>query len=168
MVALVVCESLFGNTRAVADAIADGLRGAGVPTAVVEVRSAPDTLADVDLLVVGGPTHAFGMTRATTRHSAVEQGAPALSAERGVREWLADVRLPRGLAVAAFDTRVKVRGMPGSAAKGIVRRLRSQGARVVRPPESFWVDGTPGPLTEGEVARARSWAADLGSHRRAA
>ena len=77
---LVVYESMWGNTRAVADAIA---RGLGPDTAVVEVTRAPaDIPADVDLLVVGGPTHAFSMSRGTTRHDAAQRGAPGVRKHR--------------------------------------------------------------------------------------
>ena len=59
--ALVVVESSFGNTRAVAEAIRDGI-ATHTPAGLVEVGDAPSRLPEaVDLLVVGGPTQAFGM-----------------------------------------------------------------------------------------------------------
>ena len=78
MRALVVFESMFGNTEKVAGAVARGLQLEGVDAGLVEVHAAPHRLAaDLDLLVVGGPTHAFGMSRASTRADAVRQGAPS-------------------------------------------------------------------------------------------
>jgi hypothetical protein len=163
MRALVVVESWFGNTRAVAEAVADGLGGAEV----CDVGSAPARVeADVALLVVGGPTHAFGMTRAQTRAEAVRSGAPGSAATCGLRDWLSTLEAPRGLAVATFDTRVeKVRRLPGSAARSAARVLRRRGQCVVARPRSFYVTGTPGPLLDGELERARAWGADLATRR---
>ena len=89
MTTLVVHESMFGNTRTIAMAIAEALPRPVVVTCVAE---APHPLpAHVDLLVVGGPTHAFSMSRSTTRHDAVAQGAATADEERGIREWLGDL-----------------------------------------------------------------------------
>lgn len=158
MKALVVYESLFGNTEQVARAVAEGV-GRRMPVEVVEVGAAPAPVTDlVDLLVVGGPTHAFSMTRPNTRADAVRQGATKGSAT-GIREWmdhLADG--PHSETVATFDTRVdKVRHLPGSAAKAAAKGMRKHGYRDVAKPESFYVDDVAGPLLEGELDRARSW-----------
>jgi hypothetical protein len=162
MHALVVYESMFGNTRAVAEAIAEGIEGQAT-VELREVGTAPDIGPDVDLLVVGGPTHAFGLTRASTRASAKDQATEALvSAGIGVREWLDDLpSTDRAVNVAAFDTRVTPARVPGSAAKGIAKRLRAKGFNPVRKPTTFWVRGTPGPLADGELDRARAWGATL-------
>src|SRR5438128_1914914 len=109
--ALVVYESMFGNTELIARAIAAGL---GLPAEdCVEVNSAPSEIGpEVDLLVVGGPTHTFGMTHPNTRAAAVEQGAQEGHAIEpgalGVREWLDGLApLQSGIAVAAFDTKFR-------------------------------------------------------------
>lgn len=161
--AVVVFESMFGNTEAVARAIADGLSD-GLPVDVVPVTAAPAALdGDLALLVVGGPTHAFGMSRAGTREDAVKQGGrPDGGPERGLREWLSHLR--RGTAqapAAAFDTRIKKRGVPGSAARGAQKQLRRLGFPIAAPAESFYVKGTSGPLLDDELARAREWGARL-------
>ena len=73
MRALVVVESMFGNTKEIGAAATDRL---GETTAVDlnEVNDAPLELGvDVRMLVVGGPTHAFGMSRPATRHDATTQ-----------------------------------------------------------------------------------------------
>jgi hypothetical protein len=96
MKALVVFESIFGNTQHIAEAIAEGLRG---EVEVVEVGKARAEIAGVDLLVVGGPTHAWGMSRAMTRSGARDQAAKAgtkpVSEGEGVRDWLARLGEPR-------------------------------------------------------------------------
>ena len=107
--AMVVYESMFGNTEQVAAAVARGLQAEGLDTDLVEVGSAPTQLAvDLDLLVVGGPTHAFAMSRPQTRADAVLKGAPVERAQHGLREWLESVGHDpaHSPAFAAFDTRV--------------------------------------------------------------
>ncbi|MEU8365288.1 flavodoxin [Nonomuraea sp. NPDC048882] len=163
MDALVVYESMFGNTEEIAKAVAEGL-STRLRTEVAEAGRAPGAVgAEVGLLVVGGPTHAFAMSRASTRRSAAQQATrPLVSAGNGVREWLATLRTSSaGLRSAAFDTRVAKPRMPGSAARGIARRLRRLGVRVVAPAQSFYVTGTEGPLVEGELERARKWGESL-------
>jgi dienelactone hydrolase len=64
--------------------------------------------------------------------------------------------------VAAFDTRAnKPVLLVGSAARGIARRLRDRGYRLAIEPQSFFVEGTPGPLEEGELERASEWGRTL-------
>jgi hypothetical protein len=124
---------------------------------------------DVDLLVVGGPTHVHGLASTTSRRGAVqaarEDGTthlePGADAEPGLRTWLRD--LPPGSArhAAAFDTRVdRSPWLTGTAARGIARRLHRHGVDVVGT-ESFLVTDSEGPLEEGELERARAWGAEL-------
>jgi Flavodoxin len=165
MRARVVYESMFGNTQAIAQAVADGL-AENIGVEVEEVGSAAtDVASDVDLLVVGGPTHAFGLSRERTRESAVMQAAGGVvSAGEGLREWLGAVTGgTRAIAAAAFDTRIDKPRMPGSAAHGAEKRLRRLGFRVLVPAASFYVTDTSGPLVEGELERARRWGELLGS-----
>jgi len=162
MRALVVYESMFGNTQAIAEAIADGL-GTRMEVDVLEVGTAPTALADdIRLLVIGGPTHAFGLTRPTTRKDAVDRsGRGVVSAGIGLREWLDGIHdVPTGTAAAAFDTRVDKR-WAGSAARAANKRLRRLGFRLAAPPQSFSVADVTGPLVDGEQVRARQWAERL-------
>jgi hypothetical protein len=154
MKAVVLYESLFGNTEIVARAIADGLRPVGEVSAM-RFADAPGPV-DADLLLLGGPTHAWGMTRRRTREN---QKAPAYPI--GAREWLQQLPGGRG-GRAAFDTRFhRPRWLTGSAAVRIARELTRKGYRLVAPPESFFVVGTRGPLEDGEEERARAWGAAL-------
>lgn len=163
MRAVVVYESMFGNTESVARSIGAGLAPYG-EVEVVEVGDALPQIADDDLLVVGGPTHAFGMTRENTRQDARTRTThEVVSQRRGVREWLAllpgaQARAP--VSVAVFDTKVhKARRLPG-AARGAAKALQKRGYRPLSV-QSFYVDDVEGPLLEGELERAAAWAATL-------
>ena len=160
--ALVVYESMFGSTQAIAHAVAAGLRS-GFAVTEVEVSSAPTTLPlGLDLLVVAGPTHAFGLSRPSTRASAAEQATcPLVSQGNGVREWLAELAPAIDCGAAAIDTRQGPHFVPGSAARGIEARLRHLGYRMVATAESFWVTKEPGGLVPGELQRAERWGRDL-------
>jgi flavodoxin len=160
MRALVVFESMFGDTETIARAVADGLSGA-MRVDIEDVATAPRVDADVDLLVVGGPTHAFGMSRPNTRNDAVRQGGSPAAATIGVREWLDEQQPTSTARAAAFDTRIKKWFIPGSAAHSAGDVLRRRGFRLVAPPESFRVTGTTGPLAAGEEDRARQWGLSL-------
>jgi len=162
--ALVVYESMFGATRQVAEAVADGLSRSTRCT-VVEVGDAPTVVdKDVDLLVIAAPTHAFGLSTPDTRHEAQkETNTPVISRDLGVREWLAAlVLLSPTTRTAAFDTHVKQRWVPGSAAHKIAHSLVHKGLTEAQGRVSFRVDGTTGPLLDGELARAQQWGAELG------
>jgi len=165
MGALVVYESMFGNTQTIARAIAVGL-SAHTKVKLAEVGTAPTTIdPSVELVVVGGPTHAFGMSRPGTREGAAKQAErPLVSPGIGLREWLDQLQGGKGVAAAAFDTRInKPRWMTGSAARGFDKHLRTLGFHPVAPPASFLVAGTPGPLLDGEAQRARQLGAELGA-----
>lgn len=166
MRAVVVYESMYGNTHRVAEAIGRGL-ASHAEVAVVSVAGAgPELIAGADLLVVGGPTHAHGMARPATRTAAVEQATPGTTVDPaasgpGVREWLADMeRLP--IAGAAFDTRAGVAPavLTGRASKGIAKLLRQHGLAQAVEPESFVVD-KDNHLKAGEEERAEGWGANL-------
>jgi hypothetical protein len=167
MSVLVIYESMFGNTEAIAEAVAEGVRQEaehappGPDVTVVHVAEAPTSIPDdVTMLLVGGPTHAFSMSRESTRADAVREGATG-SPRVGIREWI-DACEPRAdLPVHTFDTRVHVRMMPGSAAKQAATALRHKGFRQAQRGESFWVGGKEGPLSHDEVVRARAWGAFL-------
>jgi len=170
MRAVVVYESMYGNTRVIAEAIGEGLRSA-IGTAVVPVGQAgPDVLEGAEVLVVGGPTHVHGMTRPRSRAAAAEAARKPDStmvledgAEGpGVREWLASLDHIDAFA-AGFDTRMHgPAAFTGRASKGITRELEHHSAQVVSDPESFMVS-KDNVLDPGEAARARQWGERLGN-----
>jgi len=164
MDAIVIYESMYGNTRAIAEAVAAGLGGA----AVVAVADAPAPSAAVTLTVVGGPTHMHGVASRRSRWmaaSAVKGGAaavaPAAADGAGLRGWLGAVRPRRGAYAAALDPRLPGHSaLTGAASRAIARRLRRRGYRVLGS-ESFCVSRSEGPLLAGELDRARRWGAAL-------
>ena len=164
MRALVVFESAFGNTERIARAIGEGL-SSRMTTSVAEVGAAPGEVGEIDLLVVGGPTHAFSMSRVGTRESALKQAnGDVVSKGIGIREWLGGASVQEQCTAAAFDTRFKKpRWLTGSAARSAEKRLREVGCRIAAPAESFFVSGTTGPLLDGELERARLWGERVGS-----
>jgi hypothetical protein len=162
--AIVVFESMFGNTERVARSVARGLEAAGVPTRVSEVTATPAEIpATVDLLVVGAPTHAFSLSRPKTRIEAVRQGADEGKVAIGLREWLETVSPPdRRVQVAVYDTRVKkVRRLPAAAGPSAARLAKRRGFAPVDHAVAFLVEDMQGPLAEGETERAISWGGSL-------
>jgi Flavodoxin domain len=171
MKAVVIYESMYGNTHLIADAIADGLRAHGEVRVVPVAEARADVVEGADLVVVGGPTHAHGMSRAATRKGAVDAArkpgsdlvleAAQISDDAGLREWFASIGQCSKFA-AAFDTRVDLpAALTGRASKGIARKLRDSGSVLLLKPESFLVTKDTH-LEPQEAARARAWGEQLG------
>ena len=121
---------------------------------------------DVGLVVVGGPTHAFGMSRPGTREAAAKEAESPLVSDRiGVREWLDGLELPSEMPVgAAYDAHVdhpKLLRHVGSTAAAIAKRLKTLGVTTVAEPEHFSVTGPKGPLRDGELQRAHDFGRSL-------
>jgi flavodoxin-like protein len=175
MRALVVYESMYGNTHAVAINIAAGLSATHEVTLVPVTRVTPELVAAANLLVVGGPTHMHGMSSAASRRSAAQTARKPGSGLTmdpdadgpGVRGWLAGIGAGQGLA-AAFDTRLSgIPALTGRAGRGISALLKHRGYRLLTAPESFLVS-KQNTLLDGEAARARSWGAMIGEEARSA
>lgn len=159
MKALIVYDSMFGNTEKAAQAMAGALGEQAEVTAHRIGDVMPEALAGVDLLIVGSPTQGF-------------QPTPA------IKKWLDSLpaRGLNGVKVAAFDTRMTVEDVNariftflvkffGYAAQPIANRLQKKGGELVAPPEGFLVNGKEGPLKEGERERAAAWASSLMAER---
>ena len=171
----VVYESIFGNTKTVAEAVAEGARSAD-PEAHVTVLPAAEATSDkidkATLVMVGGPTHILGMSRASSREKvpdAVKEkaagrgraAAPRAVEGPGIREWLDALPRPEsGHKAAAFDTRLPF-PLAGGAARPIARKLRRRGYEIVAGPKGFVVDEAEGPLRTGERDRAKAWGASI-------
>ncbi len=170
MRALVVYESMYGNTHTVAAKIGEGLRVTMDVTVVPVGEATPAMVEASNVVVCGGPTHAHGMSSASSRKAALAAAEkpdahldldPAAEGE-GLRDWLESMgegdKKPAG---AAFDTRIDAPGfLTGHASHGIARRLRHHGFCVALEPMSFLVD-RQNHLLEGEADRAVAWGAEV-------
>jgi hypothetical protein len=166
MRACVVYESIWGNTAAVAAAIAEGI---GPDARAVPTDEASDELiGGCDLIVAGAPVLGFRLPtdgmRSSAARSHADDGHPADLTHPSLRAWLA--RIPAGWAfIAAFETRLH--WSPGGATATIEHELGQKGYRRLARAAKFFVKGTYGPLAEGELERARSWGRTLGEEARA-
>ena len=160
MKAIVVYESLWGNTAAVAHAVAEGIGGGALACSTSEATGA--ALEGAELIVAGAPVFGFKlssdrMREAIRANPGKAPGPPDLSSP-ALRSWLD--ALPAGSGrCAAFDT--QVRGPFGSGAPEIAKLLAAAGYVPVGEPAGFVVKGRYGPLKDGELERARAWGAEL-------
>jgi len=160
MKAIVVYESLWGNTAAIARAIAEGIGPEAQALSTAEATAA--VTADADLIVAGAPVIAFRLPSDMTRKSISAdqkhaQNPPNLS-HPSMRSWLDALPKGKGRA-AAFETRIW--WSPGGSTSGIVKGLERAGYRSVTKRQRFIVKGTYGPLRDGELERARGWGGEL-------
>lgn len=141
MKVMVVFDSLYGNTEKVARAIGSAIGDDVTVLPVAQVNL--DEVKSLDLFIVGAPT---------------QGGRPS----KPMQEFLD--RIPIGslknMKIAAFDTRITAKWVKifGYAAGRIAKNLKSKGGISVISPEGFFVTGSKGPLKEGELERAASWA----------
>lgn len=154
----VVYDSVYGNTEKIARAIGEGLKSAGEVRVVRTTEADPVQLKHADLLVIGSPTQAF---------------APIAGTKAFIKA-LVPGQL-ENIKIAAFDTRMDVKevnsklltfmaGIFGYAAEKIARGLKKAGGVEVVPPAGFIVHGQEGPLKEGELERAATWAGEILAH----
>ena len=156
MKALVIYDSVFGNTEQIAQAIGNAL-GSQEDVEILRVSNVKlEQLTGLKLLIAGSPTRQFRPTAAINN-----------LLKRIPKNGL------KGVKVAAFDTRFTMsaieesRVLPffvrlfGYAAKPISDRLKKKGGELIIPPEGFFVEGVEGPLKEGELERAADWAKQI-------
>ena len=160
MKAVVVYESLWGNTAAVARAVAEGL-GPDVRALSTAEASGP-AIDGLDLIVAGAPVLGFQLPSERMRDSIASSPAgaprpPDLS-HPSMRSWLESLPAGHG-AGASFET--GFRWSPGGATSAIARGLERAGYRPLVKGQRFLVKGKWGPLREGELERARRWGAEL-------
>ena len=163
MKALVVYESMFGNTALVAEAIASGMRET-MDVDLCGVQDAPSVPADdVGLIVAGGPTHAFSMSRTQTRTDAIAKGASEGKVDFGLREWIDGIPGGRHTsALVTFDTRVdKVRHLPGSAAKSAAKAGHKHGFKR-DPARQNGCEGSGPPITLANAVETAGQRKDCG------
>ena len=160
MHALVVYESVWGNTAAIARAIAEGL-GPDVGAYATDEVPAAD-LEDADLIVAGAPVFGFRLPTEGIRNRILQDEAEASTppdlSHPSLRSWLDGLPAGHGRS-AAFETRIwwSPRGATGT----IERRLRRLGYVPIADAEKFVVRDKYGPLRDGEIDRARAWGREL-------
>jgi flavodoxin len=146
METLIVYFSKFGNTHKIANAIADAIPQQANVTTIDFEHLTHDQLVNIDLLVIGSPTHNMNLPKTV----------------KPIFEEFPKRTLP-GTPVAAFDTSYEMSWMLNqfTASKHLARKLRKLGGKLLLPPEIFLVTGREGPLVDGELQRAKNWAESL-------
>ncbi len=153
MKALIVYDSVYGNTEKIAIAIAGSMNQFGEVRVLQVSNTNPSEMEFIDLLAIGSPT---------------QGGRPTLA----IQDFLG--RIPesaiKGIKIATFDTRLSTRLVRifGYAAGRIASTLKDKGGRIVTPPEGFFVNGKEGPLQDGEEERAATWAKEIAAISRSA
>ena len=152
MKALIIYDSMYGNTEKITRAIADAITGD--VRALRASEAIPSDLKTVDFLIVGSPTQGFRATRP-------------------VQTFIQSIATGelKGVNIAAFDTRIPesdvgkglrfIMKMGGYAAPRIAQSLKKRGGNLIAPPEGFFVKDKEGPLLDGELERAGSWAKEI-------
>ncbi len=143
MKALIVYDSVYGNTEKIAEAMTGSITPSGETKLLRAGEASPSELESLDLLIVGSPTH----------------GGRPTAAVQDFLNKLTQQSL-KGIKVAAFDTRAtsKFAKIFGNAARRIAGQLTKKGGMLAASPEGFFVTGTKGPLKDGELERAAAWA----------
>jgi flavodoxin len=152
MKTIIVYDTFFGNTEQIAFAVRDALNSNGGAETLRVGDARPQQLTGLDYLIVGSPTRGF---RPSKPISGLLKSIPAGGLS--------------GVKVASFDTRMSTADVKpgilgfmvnlfGYAAKPIADALVKKGGELVVPPEGFYVEGSEGPLKEGELERAATWA----------
>ncbi|MFC2078566.1 flavodoxin family protein [Candidatus Bipolaricaulota bacterium] len=138
--AVVIYESKYGNTKTVAESIAEGIREGGVGDALV-LHVGAVNLADLstyDVLVIGSPNHVGGATRS-------------------VKKLINSLSGLSGKLVAAFDTYMG--SDVDKAVNKMIKQLKAKapGLEVISPGLSVLVSGMKGSIADGEVEKSKTF-----------
>ena len=159
MNSLVVYESLWGNTAAIAHAIAEGLEPGS--RAYYTDEAPAEAAKSADLIVAGSPVLAFMLPSEKMRADLAAKGegpTPPDVSHVSMRSWLEE--LPAGRAsFASFETRIS--WSPRGATSTIDKRMKKLGYVPLDTGKQFLVTDRYGPLADGEIERAREWGAEL-------
>jgi flavodoxin I len=143
MKALIVYDSVYGNTEKIARAIAGAPASSGEVKVLRVGEVNPSEFESVDLLGVGSPN---------------QGGRPTPA----IKEFLSKIpaNALKNVGVTSFDTRFSTRlvAIFDYAAGKIADSLKTKGGTLILSPEPFFVKGRKGPLKEGELERAAGWA----------
>lgn len=142
--AIVIYDTIYGNTEKVAKALASGMQEQGVQVDTVPVQKVEiNKLKEYDLLAIGGPTHAFGISKP-------------------VKDFLQKMKNAeiKGKKAFIFDTRLRIR-IAGSAAKKIEKELKKLQMNIIKSYSSAIVMKSEGPLEEGTEERFKKISAEI-------
>ena len=144
MKVLVVYDSVYGNTEQIARAIGGAIAN---DVKILHARETePSELQGIDLLIAGAPTQGGRPTQA-------------------MQDFMKKVSEPdiKDINMSTFDTRISAKwvGIFGDAAGRIAKNLKKKGGVLLLEPQPFFVEGTKGPLKEGELERAATWAQEV-------
>ncbi|MDD2274474.1 MAG: flavodoxin family protein [Candidatus Pacebacteria bacterium] len=140
---LVIYDSCFGNTEKIAEAIAKSISAKAIK--INDIKDA--NLNEVELIILGCPTHGGRPTEA-------------------IQKFINDITL-KNIKFAVFDTRMSkddinialklLIKLIGYASPKMAKTLKSKGYELITSPEGFLVKGKEGPLSDGEIERAKNW-----------
>jgi menaquinone-dependent protoporphyrinogen IX oxidase len=152
MNSIIVYDTSYGNTKKIAETIAETLKESGMEVTLFKVNEVKKLSAkDYNLLVLGSPTK-FG-----TMTFAMKWFLGKVKSE----EWM-------NKPFAAFDTenpenieQSQLQNKEWSAAEKIAEKLKEKKMNQLAPVLKALVLGQKGPLVEGEINRARDYASEL-------
>jgi len=152
MKVIVVYESKYGNTKLVAETIAEGIREVeGIETVVSEVKEVDlNRIADYDAILLGSPNHIGGPTG-------------------GINKFIDRLgKLPlREKPFAVFDTYIEKDFE--KTAKKMEKRIGEKvpGSKLAAPGLSIRVDGMKGPISEGELPKCKEFGKKIAAQMKA-
>lgn len=136
----VVYESKYGNTKTVAESIAEGIQEGGVgDVLVLHIGKAKlSDLATYDALVIGSPNHVGGATRT-------------------VKKLIGSLGELSGKLVAVFDTYMG-KDVEKTVSK-MLKQLKEKAPEieVITPGLSVLVTGMKGPIADGELRKSKAF-----------
>ena len=147
MKGIVVYDTTYGNTKKIAETIAETLKESGIEVHAFYVKDVKKLSAkDHNFLVLGSPTK-FGTMSFAVRFFLGKVKS---------KEWMSKP-------FAAFDTEnpENIERKEGNAAEKIAEKLRDKQMNQLLPVLKAVVLGSKGPLQEGEIERAKDYAREL-------
>lgn len=150
MKGIVIYDTSYGNTKTIAETIAETLKEYGFEVHLSHVKNVREIHAKhYDFLVLGSPTKIFNMTFTVRRF---------INGKIKEEEW-------KDKPFAAFDTELQgvIEKSGASAAEKIAKKLSEKGLKQVLPVLKTAVVGMKGPLKEGEIENTKNYAKELAS-----
>jgi len=140
---IVVYESKYGNTKRVAETIMEGIREVqGAETVLNELKEVDlNKIAEYDVILIGSPNHYGGPTKSVSEFI----------------DKLEKLNL-EGRHFAVFDTYLG-KGFFEKAAKRMEKRIneKAPGLKQIGPVLSIEVQGSKGPIVEGELPKCKEF-----------